>query len=229
MKFPHSLRTLAAAFFLLPVLALAATFEGKLTMKMTDARGTAQVINFSLKDGLQRLDLNADGMAIASIINFPQHEMTILMPAQSMYMVQKLPEIGLVAGGQGGTAGDVALEKTTATEKILGYDCVKYLAKGKGATTELWVTDQLGQFLGMGSGPMGGGRGGPSGWEKALMGKDFFPLRVIETGSNGKVRTRLDVTAIEKQPLPAALFAAPAGWQKLDLPGMMPGLLPRGT
>lgn len=75
----------------------------------------------------------------------------------------------------------------------------------------------------MGGGP-GGGGAVPQAWERALAGKDLFPLRVVARDKGGKEDFRLEATAIEKQTLAAALFAPPAGYQKLDMGGMMQGM-----
>ncbi|MSU22349.1 MAG: hypothetical protein EXS32_00845 [Opitutus sp.] len=84
----------------------------------------------------------------------------------------------------------------------------------------MWLTDQLGRFMGMGPGPgamgppgMGGrgARGGspaPAGWEAALAGKDLFPLRVVTTGS-ARENFRLEVTAVEKKTLPPRSLPRP--------------------
>ncbi|MSU66562.1 MAG: DUF4412 domain-containing protein [Opitutus sp.] len=67
----------------------------------------------------------------------------------------------------------------------------------------------------------------PQGWERALNGLELFPLRVVTHEKDGKENFRMEVTAIEKQTLPDALFSAPAGYQKMDLGGMMGGLMGR--
>lgn len=101
--------------------------------------------------------------------------------------------------------------------------------------------------MGFNKNPMGRGRA-PSAtpaWERALEGKDMFPLRVIgyekgkprsEKGkssekSRGKSAGanesfRMEVTAIDKTPLPDSLFNPPAGYKKFDMGGMMKGMIP---
>jgi hypothetical protein len=151
--------------------------------------------------------------------------MTILMLDQKMFMTQAMPKQVAAAGLAEGAAG-ATVEITTTKEKILGYDCVKYVAQSKEGTSEIWVTDQLGAFLGLGGPAMGGGRRGsgasaPQGWEAALAGKGVFPLRVV-TSAGGKETFRLEATAIEKVALPDSTFSTPADFQ--DLGGMMRGM-----
>jgi|GEM_PF-5580068 len=130
-----------------------------------------------------------------------------------------------------------SLEKTGETEKILGYTCEKYLLKTKDATSELWLTDGLGTFLGLGSGanPMGGwhAKGATAqAWEKALAGKNMFPLRVVGLTGRGK-GDRMEVTEIKKESVPDSEFVPPDDFKKFELPpvadmlkGLMKGLTP---
>ena len=221
---------LCAAALLSPAALTAATFEGKVTMTMTAAKGgTPTPINFSVKPGFSRMDMQAEGATASIILDQAKEEMIILMPEQKMYLTRAIPKPK--ADSAASKPSDVVVEKTSVTEKILGYTCTKYIAKEKDSTTEMWVTDELGTFIGMSnSAPMGGGRRGGApkqAWEEALQGKDAFPLRVVSTANKGgKESFRMEATAIDKQKLPASLFAAPDDFQKLDLGGMMRGMIP---
>ena len=222
---------------LAPVALSATSFEGKVTMKMSGPREAPPAMTFSLKDGFSRIDMaGADGHNSSVIFDAAKQEVTILIPDQKMYMtqvMQKPPATAAIAEG----AADSGFEVTTTKEKILGYDCVKYIAKTKEGTSEIWVTDQLGSFLGFGGDPGGGGRRGPGGgvaaqqgWAQVLAGKGVFPLRVVTT-TGGKETYRMEATAVEKTALPASTFAAPADFKNLSdmmrgmgMPGGMPGM-----
>jgi hypothetical protein len=222
---------------LIPAAALAADFEGTVTMKMSGKEaagkgsGSDATMNLSLKGGLTRVNVDARGSGIGVIMDPSKQQMTILMEQQRAYMVQPLPAATVTAAVSDKASG-MTLEKSGQTEKILGYDCTKYVAqdKAKNQITELWVTEELGAFMGFGGGggPMGG-RGGPApqGWETLLQGKNFFPMRVIST-ANGKEVGRVEVTAVDKKSLPDSLFTVPDGWR--DLSAMMRGMggLPGG-
>ncbi|MBP6508591.1 MAG: DUF4412 domain-containing protein [Opitutaceae bacterium] len=216
--------TLIASALLLPAALPAKTFEGTVHMTINDGRGSSHPLDYSIKDGLLRTDIQVkSGSSATAIMDFGKDEMIVLMPGQPMYMVMPLKRTANQAAGHTGEAP--AIEKTGETEKILGYDCTKYIVQSKEATTEIWATDELGAFMGFGgglSGPMG--KGAPTqSWEKALDGKNFFPLRVVsKTGA--KEKFRLDVTGVEAKSLPASFFAAPEGYQKFDMGGMMQGL-----
>jgi len=238
MKKLRSLLSLLLAGALAAPAALAATaFEGTVTMKMTGPRGTPAQMTFSLKEGFSRIDMSAEGHAMGIIFDSAKQETTMLMLNERMYMTQPMPKPPAAAAMVEGAAG-TAVEITTTKEKILGYDCVKYVTKTKDGASEIWVTDQLGAFLGMGGGGpmggMGGGRGAPGGapspqgWEQALLGKGVFPLRVV-TSAGGKETFRMEATAIDKVALPASTFAAPADFQNLSqmmqgMPGLPPGM-----
>lgn len=222
-------RFLVSALFL-PAAVLAADFEGTVSVKMSGREaaagkggGAEQQMNFSLKGGLMRVDTGAQGQNIGVIMDSAKQQMTLLMGQQHMYMVRAIPTPA-AAGSGTDKAGGAALEKTGVTEKILGYDCAKYVMKDNARTTELWLTGDLGQFMGLGGGgPMGrrGGGPAPQGWEDLLQGKNFFPMRVVST-EGGKEVGRFEVTAVEKKSLPDTLFTVPDGWQ--DMSAMMRGM-----
>lgn len=220
---------------ILPLLALglvllnanllsARTFEGTVTMQMSSGRDQALTLLYSVKAGLLRIDTQVSPqMTATAILDLAKDEMIMLMPGQAMYMVMPIQKTAEDATGH--SSDDVTLENTGITEEILGYTCTKYLAKSKEGVTEIWATDELGVFMGL-----SGGMGGPMGksqpaasWEKALKGKDFFPLRVVGD-AKGKKAFRLEATAVERKSLPDAHFAPPPGHRKFDMGGMMQGM-----
>ena len=177
------------------------------------------------------------------IMDSTKQQMLILVPSQHMYMVQPFPSATGAMGAQSpyvpsGPAAGVAeapsLGITTEHATVLGYDCIKYVVKSQkdSSVVEMWVTDQLGNFAGLGG--MGGGApagrmgmgppAAPQGWEKALLGKGFFPLRVVGTDASGKETLRLEVTAVHKQTMDDSLFAPPDGYHEFNLGSMMGGM-----
>lgn len=204
----------------------AADFEGKVRLKMSAADGKAQELDYSVKPGFIRTDIEAaPGQKASMIMDFAKQEMIMLMPAQKMYMVHSIARMTEAANDAAGD--DFTFEKTGDKEEILGYDCVKYISKTKDMTSDIWVTEELGRFGGLGNSnnPMGGRSATPNAaWTKALAGKNFFPLRVVSRDPKGREQFRLEAVAVEKGAQPASLFTAPADFQKLDLGGMMKGL-----
>ncbi|HEY3755802.1 MAG TPA: DUF4412 domain-containing protein [Opitutaceae bacterium] len=213
-------------------------FEGKVTMTMSSDRGKQpQTINYEIKGQALRVDMAAQssGHMGAVIMDFGKKQMTILMPQQHMYMTR--PFGGAAAGAaQGGNsqapaaaAGDrPSLVPSTEKTTLLGYPCTKYTVTDKGATTQMWVTDALGTFWGFGSMGANRGRGGmpgssaPAGWEQALSGKGFFPLKISGTDASGHTFS-MEVTSVSKQSIDDSEFQAPAGFREFNLGAMMGG------
>jgi hypothetical protein len=204
----------------------AATFEGTVRMKMSQPRGDALEMTYRVKEGFVRTEIQTEKSTIATIVDLTKQEMLILMPEQKMYMTQSFAAAAEAA--QSGKHAEVSFEKTSETEKILGYDCVKYVSKSKDQISDVWVTEELGRFVGLGQGGNAGGRRAqkPASWESALMNKDIFPLRVVSRNPKGVEQFRMEAVAVEKQAQPATLFAPPAGYQKFDMGSMMRGLIP---
>ncbi|HEX2854713.1 MAG TPA: DUF4412 domain-containing protein [Opitutaceae bacterium] len=235
----HLTRFLLSAALLLPVALSAASFEGKVAMTMTMPKADPIPMTLSVKEGFSRTDTTmGKGVSASMIMDQAKQQIIILMPEQKMYMVQPMPKPEDFSEGKDAKS-EVSFEKTGDTDKILGYSCTKYLVKYKDGHSEIWATDQLGTYLGTGGGGVGAQRSknSPSyAWEKALIGKAFFPLRTIVYGKDGKEAVRTEATSVTKQSLPGSLFAAPADFQKFEMPpvgdmmkGMMKGLMKGGN
>lgn len=208
----------------------AVAFEGEVSLGIKSGRDKEQVINYAMKKGLVRMEFPAaDEGGAVMIMNWAKQEMIMLMVEDEMYLVMPLKAAAQLAGKQA-TGPEPQLEKTGRTETILGYLCEEYRATDRGEITEMWVTEQLGTFMGLGGGnPMGGMMGGGpdgkadkvSGWERALKGeKAMFPLRVISRDAKGREILRLEVKKIDQGSLPDSLFVPPAGFEKMNLPMM---------
>ena len=145
-----------------------------------------------------------------------------------MYMVMEMPDV--TAQAAAAKPGEATLEKTGEKQKMLGYDAVKYVSTYQGKKTDLWLAEGLGKFMSMESvNPMGGGsRGGGQPWERALAGQELFPLRVVTYDAGAREEFRMEATAIEKKSLPDSLFTPPAGYQPIEMGGMMKGMMPGG-
>jgi len=219
-----TLLTAAASF-------AADAFQGKVSLAITAAKGKPQTLNYSIKDKKLRMDIEAEGHAMASIMDMEKQEMLMLMPEQKMYMVMPIKgAVDKAVAKAGDSTADI--EVTGKTETILGYTCNQILVKDKGTVTEMWVAEGLGTFMGLGNqgggGPFGGGKPAAAAkWEEALKGKGGFPLRVISRDAKGKESFKMEATKIEPGTLPASLFTPPAGYQQFKMPSlgdMMKGL-----
>lgn len=216
-------RRLLIVALLAPAAALAAGFEGLVVFKLTEAKGKSQEMRYQVKGSKLRIEMPGQQGLGGMIVDPAKRETLVLMSEQKMYMVMKLPEDKAPAAGK---AEDVKLEKSGRTETILGRKAEEFVATAKGEKTELWLAEGLGAFLSMPSNPMEGKGAAAPAWERALAGKDLFPLRIVSRGGNGKETFRLEATAITPQALPDSLFVAPAGYRKFDMGGMMQGMIP---
>jgi len=230
-------RLVLASALLAPAVLLAASFEGKITYKLSSPREKGMEMHHSIKGEKMRIEVPMKGEGGSMIMDMKKKEIIMLMDSQKMYMTMQIPESETVANVAGTRGNEVNLEKTNVTEKILGYTATKYIATYDNLKSEMWLAEGIGTFMGMGNSSGGGGGGGLFGgrkkadsgaksWEKLLAGKDLFPLRVVELDKAGKERSRMEVTAIKKESLPDSVFMPPADYQKFDMGGMMKGLIP---
>jgi hypothetical protein len=218
---------LLAAALLAPLTVTAASFEGTVNFKMTPARGQPQQITYNIKGDRMRIEMPGQDAMGGMIVDSTKRESIVIMEQEKMYMTMAMPAPEPDAGRKG---GEVSFERTGEKETILGYSAEKYLSTDRDTKTELWLADGLGAFMMPGNNPMGGGRGrgkgaAPQGWERALAGRDLFPLRVVTFEKNGRESFRMEATALEKKSLPDSLFEPPAGYQKFDMGGMMKGMM----
>ncbi len=222
----------------MPAALLSAEFEGIVHFKINTGKGSPQEISYSTKNSLVRIDIltiNDSGPSV--ILDAVKKEMIVLLPAQKKYVAQSIAEPRSRLAKPDRT--ESVLEKTGGTEKIFGFECDRYVVKSEGYTTELWLTKQLGAFLGLGfasksSGPLSTPVPGEAGstntnnansWETLIAGKNLFPLRVITSHIPGQETSRLEATGFEKKPLIDSVFAPPDGWEKIDIGTMLRHLL----
>lgn len=205
-------------------------------MTVSPASGKTMSIDFSMKEGFMRQDVQTDKSGSASIIyDTKNSKMIILIPQKQMYMVQPFGQQGPAPQYQGSGAvpppsasngNGSSFVDTGEKETIQGYSCEKYHVTTPKETSDLWITNELGTFMGLyhGGGPFSrGNQGGqaPGEWENMLkMRGGFFPMRVIVHGDKGT--TKMEVTSVEKESLPDSLFSVPEGWR--DLSSMMGGM-----
>ncbi|MGH7997039.1 MAG: DUF4412 domain-containing protein, partial [Opitutaceae bacterium] len=134
MKLP--LAFMLGCALLLPPVVRASSFEGTVEMKMTSGNQAASKMDFHIKAGCSRIDIEREGAPAASVImDRADSRMIFLMPAQRMYLIRPWPmaagtnpAMGRSGGGEGKGA---SLQVTTSREKILGYDTVKYVVTSK--------------------------------------------------------------------------------------------------
>jgi hypothetical protein len=222
----YSLRLFFTSALLVPAALSAASFEGKVSFKMTSGRGQPQEVTYNIKGDKMRVEFPGQTKMGGMIMDATKKEMTMIMDEQKMYMTMAIPDSAVQAAQKHNE--NTKFEKTGETEKILGYTATKYVATQNDTQTDMWLAEGLGTFMGFNNNPMGGRRGGSSpaqSWEHLLAGKELFPLRVVGKDKTGHESFRMEATAINKQSLHDSLFVPPEGYQKLDMGGMMGGMM----
>jgi hypothetical protein len=218
------LRLVAVGSLLTASLCFAAdAFEGKVSLAMSSGKGKPQTLNYSIKQDAMRIEIMSnDGQSFASIMDMKKLEMIMLMPKEKMYMVMPMKQT-IEKASASADIKDPNIEKTGRTETILGYKCDEYVTREKNNTTEIWLAEGLGSFMGMGDnsgGGMFGKKKASASWEEKFKGKPGFPLRVVTRDGKSKETFRMEATKIEPGSLPTSLFQPPSGWEKLQMPNM---------
>jgi hypothetical protein len=193
----------------------AQSFEGTVTMNITSDNGAVRPISYMLKGGKIRFDAVGTGPAgpMSVIIDPASQHMMMIITSRKMYMETDFG--GAVAAAQQQAAGkNPSITRTGKMETIAGYSCEHVMVTDDdGTSVDTCISSELGGFrMPTASNPMAPQR--EAGWLTQL-GSGKFPLKVQKGG-----KTVMEVTAIEKKSLDAALFAAPDGFQSFSMPGM---------
>ena len=201
----------------------AAAFEGRVSLAIKSGKDREQIIDYAMKDGIVRMEPKTAEGGPAMIMNVAKQEMIMLIPEQKMYMIMPLKR-GATAAIAAPEEPEPKVEKTGELDTILGYVCERYVTSDKNGVTEMWITEELGSFAGLGGGNLMGGQAkpaAPSAWERALQGKaGAFPLRIVGRDTRGRETFRLEARKIDPTNLPASLFAPPADYQKFSMPAI---------
>lgn len=208
----------------LPLAGFAAAFEGKVALAMTAGKNTSN-ITYALRGTALRMEIEAERRTMVMIMDLAKKETLMLMPEEKMYMVMPIQE-AVEAAVKESDLKQHNIEKTGRTDTILGYKVEEYVSKDRNSTTEIWIAEGLGTFMGVtgggGGNPMMGGRGRNAGqaWENAFKGKPGFPLRVITRDAKSKETYKMEATKIEPGSLPASLFQPPSDYQRFQMPNL---------
>ena len=181
--------------------------------------------------GAEVLRSLSPGQAFIKILN-DELTTTLGSGAAELNLRCQPPAVILLAGLQGAgkttTAAKLALHIRDRLGRRVGVASTD--TQRPAAMLQLQrLAEGLGKFMAMESlQPMGGAARTPEPWERALASLELFPLRIVSYDTSAKEEFRLEATAIEKKSLPDSLFTPPAGYQPLDMAGLMPGMMPGG-
>jgi hypothetical protein len=214
----------ASVGLMTPRLVLAASFEGNVKMKMQPAKGDPSTISYSMKGQKLRMELPTGKETMISLLDWDKREMSMLMPGQTMYMVIELKDVPQIEKEVKEAQDSTSLEKTSETAKILGRDTTKYIARDGTTVTELWLASGIGSWFNMSGG------GNPmkpkkmSDWEKEIISKQLFPLRMVMFDKKGKQTMTTEVIELTPKKLDDSLFVPPAGYTRFNMGGLLKGL-----
>jgi hypothetical protein len=209
-----------------PSLFAATAFEGKVTLGMKSGKEKEVLLTYIMKGQKMRMEPQMEGtQGMAMIFDVEKSEMITLMPEQQMYMVMPIKGAVEAAAKKASSEKMPELVKTGRTETILGYKCEEYTITDRGTTTEMWVTDKLGTYMGASASKGGGmmGRAAASAspaWEAMLKRDGFFPLRVLSRDKNNKETFRMEAKEVQPRSVADSEFQPPAGYQKFAMPNL---------
>jgi hypothetical protein len=170
----------------------------------------------------------------AMLMDFSSGTYTMLMPQAKTYMTMSLGGAGDRMMGEAGDAKLPRITSTGKTETIAGYACEHWLI-GDDQKTDICFAKGLGYF------GAGGQLDNVLGRLKDLPFREkmkaqleanpefarfveggAFPLKISQI-EGGQAKTIMEVTNVERKSLDESLFAVPADYKKMEIPGMPAG------
>jgi hypothetical protein len=180
-------------------------FEGRVVMEMRGDEKSSPLVMW-IKGSKARMNMSHNGQEFGIIMDHGASQMTMLMSGPKMYMQQAIPNVE--ADGD----GKAKMTRTGKTSTVAGHQCeIIRVEDPEAGTSEICGATDMGRFV-MGQRSPAERSKTPA-WAKGL--ENFFPLRVTD----GEGTTVLEVTAIEEKPVDSALFAPPAGYKPMSMPG----------
>ncbi|HTJ77908.1 MAG TPA: DUF4412 domain-containing protein [Rariglobus sp.] len=197
----------------LPLCAASRGFEGKFQLRIQDTDGT-RVVSGAMKPDFMRMEIPSGSTGnIIALADFVGGEVAFLLPGQAFYATMPVRDAVGKLGEVRRNQSRAMLHKTTETVVLLEQTCIKYIAKDKDGTTEIWVAPGLASqraatvFQSLACNTP----------ERDLITQGGMPLRIIGKSPAGAVNFRMDVVSLEKLSLADSVFLPPAGCRKLDL------------
>jgi hypothetical protein len=187
-------------------------FEGSYEVTV-DTGGNNLTSTVYIKGSDLRFEMDMGGMTNVMLMKDGMSTMTVIMPAQKMYMEMPVPMN--LAIREGKEEGDLPpFEKTGREKEIEGFKAHEYLLKQGKETMTIWATDALGSLAAMNT-PM---MMGVARYLKQVTGlQAFFPLEMSSERANGET-FRMNISNIERKELDGALFVPPADFRKMNIP-----------
>jgi hypothetical protein len=223
-------------------------FEGEIAVAAKGKLGGKQALSspvsfrMQVKDGKFRVDLPeslapSEGIGKAYALVTPaDKKLYFVLDAKKQTILVDFDKVAAQAKAlsrtrpQANAAAAPNVEKTGKTDTVAGYKCEIWRVAQATSTAELCIAAQGTSWFNI---PLSGVPAEYA-WAAEIADGKHFPLRFVAL-ENGVEQGRLEVTAIEKKPMPAEAFAVPP-YPVMDLEqmlggmvggmGMMPGMVP---
>ena len=199
MTHRHALLVLLLAAVLPVPLVAQRQFEGYIAQRLSGEKGESQTMETWVKGSRMRVDMQAGGRTMSSIVDRSTGKMLILIPKAKLYMEQQMPDV------EGEAEGTVT--RTGRRYEVAGHRCeIIQVKDAKGRVSEVCGATGMGNAM-----MTRPGQKTPA-WMRGM--KGFFPLRV----SDDKGNVVLEVTKVEAKEVDDTMFAPPAGFRAMQAP-----------
>ena len=199
MTHRHALLVLLLAAVLPVPLVAQRQFEGYIAQRLSGEKGESQTMETWVKGSRMRVDMQAGGRTMSSIVDRSTGKMLILIPKAKLYMEQQMPDV------EGEAEGTVT--RTGRRDEVAGHRCeIIQVKDAKGRVSEVCGATGMGNAM-----MTRPGQKTPA-WMRGM--KGFFPLRV----SDDKGNVVLEVTKVEAKEVDDTMFAPPAGFRAMQAP-----------
>jgi len=228
-SFCRGLLVTALALVAFTAVSAAESFEGRIHMDVTSSKKKEKMsLEYAMKDGKMRMDPQMGenqgrGGSVGIILDMQAKEMIMLMDmnGRKMFMRRPMPQPSAEQTAKVREGHPMSAPVATGrTEMIAGYKATEYrTTTEKGEIVELWLAQGLGPYMSFSGGnPMMGRSAPPAGWESFARDGNFFPMRMVMRDASGVEQTRMEVTSVDKTPLPDSLFSTD-GYSEFQIPG----------
>ena len=210
---------LLAAF---AVFSLQAAWADWVILQKTTTDGENQEVSIKVKGDKTRMDV---GKQMTILADSATSQMTMLMHEQKMLMKMNSDMLkGVMALAGSALGADKPAAKPVATgqkEKVGAYDCEVYTWSGQLGTGKFWVAKDFKGFqeLNAVQDKMMKAMGSPAA-ALAPQSSDF-PGMVIKSEMQVMGKTSVsELVSAKEEAVDAAVFAVPAGYQEMKMPGL---------
>lgn len=218
MKLQKLVILLISVMFLSSLSLFGQSFEGKIKYKMV-SDGDEIFMDYFIKAGNFRFEIETEGQKMVSIIKPEKFQM--LIPSQKMYMefpmnmMDKMPGQSS-DGDEADMDFDESMIENAESVVYMGRKCKKVTSNDDGKTFEIWLAEDMGNFMFM-QNPMGGSQ---NPYMSKLSDAGFFPLKMIGKDEDGELEFEMSAQEIEEMSLEDSFFEVPPGYQKMGGMGM---------